>query len=166
VWWSSPPPTLPRTSRDLGNLGPVGLVLVEDSLGWERAGVTPVDVPVGTRMLEIDGPQVWAQLCDRHPLPVTASRRHDWYRTTGRSDATWVQPDWAAVAGDADAVHLTVAGYLTTAGRAIPVRPGVASVLAGWDPDATYWLTSTPPAAGPAREWSLERHSDTWVRAQ
>ena len=86
VWWSTPPSVIPRTSRHLGSLGPVGLMLVEDSLGWERALVTAVDVPAGARVLEIDGPDVWAQLCRRHPLPVTAARRHDWYRTTGRGD--------------------------------------------------------------------------------
>jgi hypothetical protein len=106
---------------------------------------------------------VWAQLCRRHPLPVTAARRHDWYRATGRGDVTWVQPDWAAVADEVDAVHLTVAGYLTTAGRAIHVGQATASVLAGWDPDATYWLTDGPTAAGPPRGWSLDRAAGMWV---
>ncbi len=147
----------------LGSLGPVGLMLVEDSLGWERALVTAVDVPAGARVLEIDGPDVWAQLCRRHPLPVTAARRHDWYRATGRGDITWVQPDWAGVADEVDAVHLTVAGYLTTAGRAIPIGQAAASVLAGWDPDATYWLTDRPTAVGPPRGWSLDRSAGMWV---
>lgn len=162
MWWSNPPVSLPRTTRTRGDLGPVGLWLVEDSLGWEHATVAPVAVPDGARVLEIDGPDAWAGLCRRHPLPVTASRRHDWYRTTGRFDVAWVQPDWAAVAEEADAVHLTVAGYLTTAGRAIPVADGVACVLAGWDPDATYWLTTEPTATGPARKWSFDRDGRTW----
>ena len=163
VWWSTPPSVIPRTSRDLGSLGPVGLMLVEDSLGWERALVTAVDVPASARVLEIDGPDVWAQLCRRHPLPVASSRRHDWYRATGRGDVTWVQPDWAGVADEVDAVHLTVAGYLTTAGRAIPIGQAAASVLAGWDPDATYWLTDRPTAVGPPRGWSLDRSAGMWV---
>lgn len=49
-------------------------------------------------------------------------------------------PDWPRVAGDYDGVHLSVAGYLGTAGRAIDVGDGWASVLAGWNPDETVWL--------------------------
>jgi len=162
VWWSTPPSVIPRTSRRLGPL-PVGLLLVEDSLGWDSARVTPVAVPSGARTLEIDGPDVWAELCRRHPLTVTASRRHDWYRTTGRGDTEWLQPDWASVATEFDAVHLTVAGYLATAGRAVPISPTVHSVIAGWDPDATYWLTGGLAATGPTRQWVYDRHGDAWV---
>jgi hypothetical protein len=155
----------------LGAHGPAGLRLIEDSLGWDRATVHPVAVPDGSRILELDGPEAWSELCRRYPLDVTASRRHDWYRTTGRGQGVWVQPNWAAVARDADAVHLTVAGYLTTAGRAVPVRDGVASVLAGWDPDATFWLTGLPTPAGEgdapeAQEWELDRERDRWRRVR
>lgn len=163
LWWSTPPTTTPRTSRDLAGLGPVGLVLVEDTLGWERATVTPAAVAPGARVLEIDGPVAWAHLCRRHPLSVTASRRHDWFRATGLGDVGWVQPDWAAVARAVDAVHVTVAGYLTTAGRAVTVDRGVATVLAGWDPDATYWLTGAPRPTGPGRPWAYDRTAHRWA---
>jgi hypothetical protein len=153
-WWSVPPRELLRTTDDLGARGAVGLWFVEDSFGAERAAVTPVAVDAGARVLELDGPAAWADLCRRHPLDVTASRRHDWYRTTGRADVRWVLPDWRAVAAEADAVHLTVAGYLTTAGRAVAVDDGVASVLAGWDPGATYWLRDAARPSGPARAWA------------
>ena len=38
-------------------------------------------------------------------------------------------------------MDLTIHGYLTTSGKSIPLtdRPG-STVLAGWDPDATFWL--------------------------
>jgi hypothetical protein len=52
-----------------------------------------------------------------------------------------------------DGVHLTVAGYLTTAGRALDVEEQYATVLAGWDPDATYWLADVLRPAGPATRW-------------
>lgn len=163
LWWSTPPTTMPRTSRHLARVGPVGLLLVEDALGWDRATVTPATVAPGTRVLEIDGPDAWARLCRRHPLSVTASRRHDWFRATGLGDVGWVQPDWAAVARDVDVVHVTVAGYLITAGRALPVDRGVATVLAGWDPDAAYWLTGAPRPTGPGRQWAYDRTAHRWV---
>lgn len=93
-----------------------------------------------TRVYEITGPAAWARLVGAYPLQVTASRRGDWYDTTGEY-RDWFVPDWPAVAADFDAVHLTVHGHLTTPGNAIPVvgRRG-STVLAGWDPDATSWL--------------------------
>jgi hypothetical protein len=153
-WWSAPPHDLLRTTRDLGARGAAGLWFVEDSYGPDRAEVMAVAVDRDARVLEIDGPVAWADLCRRHPLEVTAARRHDWYRTTGRDHVRWVLPDWRAVAAEVDAVHLTVAGYLTTAGSAVVVDDGVASVLAGWDPDATYWLTRSARPVGPARPWT------------
>nr|NLD41384.1 hypothetical protein [Actinomycetales bacterium] len=162
VWWSTPPVALASTTRLLPDRGPVGLSFVEDFGGWEEASVEAVSVPAGARVLEIDGPEAWADLCRRHPLPVTASRRHDWFRTTGRGDVAWVQPDWASVAGEVDAVHVSVWGYLTTAGLAGSVDDGVASVLAGWSPDATYWLTGQPEGSGFPRRWTLDNDSREW----
>lgn len=108
-------------------------------------------------MLELTGPDDWAELVGRHPLPVTASRRHDWYRTTGQ-DAAWLIPDWSSVAAEFDAVHLTVDGYLATAGRAVPV-PGTAArtVLAGAAPDATWWLADGVLRPGEPVDWRRQQ---------
>jgi hypothetical protein len=128
---------------------------VEDEMGWPtaRSWPVPVPVPAGARVREVAGPGDWAALVARHPLPATASRRHDWYRTTGR-DGAWLVPDWSSVAGECDAVHLTVDGYLATAGRALPV-PGTAAhtVLAGAAPDTTWWLTDVLPGLGEPTDW-------------
>ena len=160
TWWSTPPAELTRTTRCLGVFGPIGLWLVEDRFGWERATARPVAVPGDASVYEIDGPESWAWLCRRYPLEVTASRRHDWYRTTGVT-ARWVIPDWSHVANDIDAVHLTVAGYLTTAGRPLVVTDDAATVLAGWHPDATWWLTDIVPTSAIEQPWV--RHDDgTW----
>jgi len=113
-------------------------------------------------VLEIDGPEAWADLCGRFPLEVTASRRHNWYRATGRA-GRWVVPDWSRVARHVDAVHLSVAGYLTTAGRAIPVGDDGASVLAGWDPDQTFWLSDVRPDPMSRRTWRYDRDDDDWA---
>ncbi|WP_454777579.1 hypothetical protein [Georgenia muralis] len=155
TWWSTPPSDLRRTTRRLAGLGPAGLWLVEDAGGWDEATARPVTVPPEAAVYEIDGPLAWAELCRRYPLEVTASRRHDWYRTTGQ-DSRWVQPDWSRAAVDLDAVHLTVAGYLTTAGRAIPVTEDLSTVLAGWNPDETFWLTDRVTPAAEEEGWARD----------
>jgi hypothetical protein len=65
-----------------------------------------------------------------------------WRRTTG-VDGSWLTPDWSAVAADYDGVHLSVPGYLTTAGRYLAVGQSC-TVLAGWNPDETYWPDVLP----------------------
>lgn len=147
-WWSIPPHEF-----ELDEQCPVGLALVEDRSDWERADCADIVVPDGLDVLEIWGPEDWAALCRRYPLPVTASKKHDWFRTTGRYDVEWVMPDWQAVAEANDVVHLPVVGWLRTAGIAVPGADGVASVLAGWDPDAAFWLTSCPAHVGQPVEW-------------
>ena len=53
-------------------------------------------------------------------------------------------PDWRGIADDGDAVHLSVAGYLTTATRMLPLAdPASATVLAGCNPHQMWWLTHT-----------------------
>jgi len=158
-WWSTPPSQLVRSTRALGVSGPAGLHLVEDSLGWTRALATPLRG--AGRVLELGSAADWAALCRAHPLEVTASRRHDWFRTTGRT-GEWVIPDWAAVAEEWDAVHLTAAAYLRVTGRAIPVDERRASVVAGWAPDETFWLADLVRPVGTPVEW--RREDTAWVR--
>ncbi|WP_426324587.1 hypothetical protein [Microbacterium sp. E-13] len=158
MWWSIPPHGLVRTTRSLGGHGPARLWFEEDSLGGDSADAVPVE-GYPARVIEIAGPEDWAGLCRRHPLDVSAARRHDWFRVTGRAGA-WVIPDWRSVAAEADAVHLTVLGYLTTATRPIGLDDERATVLAGWNPDETFWLRGTLPR--PARGERWERHQDGW----
>jgi hypothetical protein len=151
-WWSTPRPSrLPSTTRSVPGLGAVGLVLVEDGLGWAQARCWPAESRPDVRVYEISGPAQWAELVGRYPMDVSNSRRHDWWRATGWA-GRWLIPDFTAVAADYDAVHLSVAGYLTTAGRDLPVGDA-RTVLAGWDPDATYWLTDTLRLWPPATDW-------------
>ncbi|MFG1798371.1 hypothetical protein [Nocardia sp. NPDC049149] len=159
-WWSTPATTQRlATSRALPLLGAVQLALMEDSMGWDRARVWPGSVAASVRVFEIDAPDDWARLVEAYPLCVSASRRHDWYRTVGR-DGDWFIPDWAAVAADYAAVHLSLLGYLTTPGRAIEVADG-ATMLAGWDPDVTYWLRDGCITVGDKEiEWL--REDDRW----
>ncbi|WP_167043820.1 hypothetical protein [Salinibacterium sp. ZJ454] len=161
-WWSIPPSALTRTTRSLRGRGPVGLWLVEDRFGWNAATTEQVHIPDDARIYEIDAPEAWADLCRRYPLEVTASRRHDWYRTTGRN-GRWLVPDWSRVQHDHDAVHLSVGGYLATAGLALPVADDWATVLAGWDPDQTYWLQDVTPDPSTRQEWQYDSEDGNWT---
>jgi hypothetical protein len=154
-WWSMPAHAeLITTTRSLPGLGAAKLRLVEDGLGWTGADVTPLRPLAATRTFEITGPAAWVELVGRYPLEATLSRRHEWWQVTGR-DGGWVIPDWQAVASDFDAVHLTVAGYLLTAGRSLPVG-GAATMLAGWGPDETYWLGDVLEPAGAPTHWQRD----------
>lgn len=166
-WWSRPVWELPSSSRELFDGSPAGLWLVEDSLGWETAETTRLGVAAGLRMYEIDTADAWAELCARFPLEQTAQKRHDWYRTTGRA-GRWVIPDWASVAEHYDAVHLHVAAYLAAAGTAIPVDADTASVIAGWNPDETYWFTPRIRYLDDPVAWVLEEQETDylWARQQ
>ncbi|MGH9092618.1 MAG: hypothetical protein ACRDZR_14770 [Acidimicrobiales bacterium] len=152
-WWSTPVfAGLTATTRSLPEVGPVGLRLVEDAMGWNAATTQRVEMPASARVYEITGPDAWANLVGSYPLDVSRARRHDWWRITGRV-GRWLIPDYLAVAADFDAVHLSVVGYLTAAGRPVDLGHDAASVLAGWDPDETYWLTGPPGPAGPSQRW-------------
>ncbi|MGN6445728.1 hypothetical protein [Amnibacterium sp.] len=152
TWWSTPTPAGVPTTRALPGLGSANLLWEEDSFGQWDAFVHPVRPRTPPRIAEIDGPQAWADLVTRFPLDVTWSRRHDWYRVTGTDDR-WLIPDWEAVSRDYDAVHLSVLGYLATATRRIPLDGTTATLLCGWDPDQTWWLTDTLHASGPREHW-------------
>ena len=154
------------TTRGLPALGAVRLVLVEDGLGWQSARCWPVAPADGARVYEVCGPGQWAELVDRYPLDVSKSRRHDWWRATGRA-ARWLIPDYAAVAADWDAVHVSVAGYLPTAGIAIPAGDGAYTMLAGWDPDATWWLNDVLSLTSPPEDWREDDQAPFgWTRIQ
>jgi hypothetical protein len=163
-WWSAPSlSSLPVTTRALPGLGAVRLALVEDSMGWRSARCWPLTPRAGARIYEVHDASQWTELVSRYPLDVTRSRRHDWWRVTGWA-GPWMIPDYAAVAGDYDAVHVSVAGYLAAAGRALPVGDAC-TMLAGWDPDATWWLTDALSPAGPPADWRSADGDPQWVLA-
>ena len=156
-WWSVPASTL-STREHVAD----ALELIEDDFGPEVATVIPVR---GTgRVLEITSARDWAELCRAFPLEVTASRRHDWYRVTGR-DGRWLIPAWSRVALEWDAVHLTTFGYLSAATSLIKIDEEYASVIGGWGPDATYWLNDTArESSEPRQHWARPSASGEWTR--
>ncbi len=161
--WSSPAHSgLPVTTRGLPSLGAAGLTLVEHGLRGHSARCWPVAPQDGASVYEVCGPGQWAELVDRYPLDVSKSRRHHWRRTTGRAGC-WLIPDYAAVAEDWDGIHVSVAGYLTTAGIAIPADGSASTMLACWDPDATWWLNDVLSFTSPPEDW---REDDfRWTQA-
>lgn len=154
-WWSHPF-TLPSSTRLMGDGSPAGLWFVEDNFGWELADSVKLIVPTGLRVFEIAEAADWVELCERFPIEVTAQKRHDWYRTTGRA-GRWVVPDWVHVAEHYDAVHLQLGAYLATAGLALQIddNTGTASMIAGWNPDETYWLSSDIAYGQQYTRWAL-----------
>ncbi|HEY6790868.1 MAG TPA: hypothetical protein VI365_26525 [Trebonia sp.] len=149
-WWSHPFPGPISTTRRLGRLGAVLLAGQEDGFGDREAVVWPLAVAGSARVFEIDGPEAWQRLVATYPRTATGTYRHTWAWTGW--DGEWLMPRWTAVADDWDGVHLSVAGYLATAGRAMAV--GTArTLLAGWNPDETYWLTDVLTPDGQAQAW-------------
>jgi hypothetical protein len=159
TWWSTPPRALTVTTGSGDTREPLRLRHVEDGMGWQSARVRPVRVPYG-RVVEVAGPEDWAALCERHPLVVTASRRGDWEHIADHH-GVWVQPDWASIAEEAVGVHVSVAAYLSTAGRGIPVGDIGVSVLAGWSPDETFWFDPVSPV-GSEELWVRDGPSGAW----
>ncbi len=64
-----------------------------------------------------------------------------------------MMPDWLAVSQDYDGIHLSIAGYLALAGECLELDEKFATVIAGWDPDKTYWFTD---------ELRFHAAPDTW----
>ncbi len=64
-------------------------------------------------------------------------------------------PNWQLVAENYAGVLLTVMGYLAVAGTGIGVDDEMASVIAGWAPDATCWLVD-PDRIGESRTWLFD----------
>ncbi|MBQ9916968.1 MAG: hypothetical protein IJO71_07185 [Microbacterium sp.] len=159
TWWSTPPRVCRVTTGAGRTREPLRLRYVEDGMGWQSARVRRVVVPEGP-VVEVAGPADWAALCERHPLVVTASRRGDWEHIADHR-GVWVQPDWASVAEEAVGVHVSVAGYLATAGRGIVVGDIGMSVMAGWSPDETFWFDPVSPT-GPDEHRVRDEASGPW----
>ena len=163
-WWVTPALAgLDSTTRALAEAGSASLWLTEDEMGWESANLVACTVEPAARVLEIDGPDAWASLVATYPLDVTASRAPNWWGAVDAREGDWLIPDWSAVAADYDGVHVSVQAWLMTSGQAVAVGTRASTTLAGWDPDATWWLTDGPRPADAGHRWV--RNDQTWARA-
>ena len=159
AWWSTPISWVPYTTRSVAGMGPLCLYLEEDGRGG-AADAGAYRISDAARVFEIVEPGDWVELCRRYPLEVTNCRRNVWFETTGQLPSVWIIPDWAKVAEDYDGVHLTIGGYLTTSGEALPVEAGSLTLMAGSTPDATYCLSGLEAIAtplGPPTFWPEPR---------
>ncbi|WP_291278784.1 hypothetical protein [Galactobacter sp.] len=158
-------------SPDPDRPGPLQLYCEEDDYGPEDRRATRVVVSDSDRVLEICSGQDWADLCAEFPRDITRNAR-EWSESTGRhprspgdgTDPGWVTPDIAAASRHYDGIHLTIAAYLACSGTAIPVPPSNgrengASMIAGWHPDATVWLSDRTSAKTVRWLW---RDEDDW----
>ena len=126
------------TRGDADGLPAVGLACAEDPLLAERFEIWAVEIGPAAKVCEIHGPGDWARVAAAHPRDVTESRRHDWHRWTGY-EGPWILPDWRSVVRQWDGVHVSVGGYLSTAGMRVDAG-GAATLLVGWDANQTLWL--------------------------
>lgn len=151
--------TVLRTSGSLAD----ALELVEDAFGWERA--TAVAVRGAGRIHEIASGDDWAELCRTYPLEANASRSRNWFDVTGRK-GRWLIPDWPRVSEDWDGVHLTTFAYLCAATTLIEIDSEYATVIGGWAPDSTLWLSDVArKSERPGEQWVRRRYgSDEWIR--
>ncbi len=125
------------------------------------------------RVLELARPQDWVGLVERHPkgasehgswsLPGQSHRRgyvDAWALEessggrAGRAEVTaHLVPDWASVAGEWDAVHLSWAGFLTSEAYVSDVADGSVAMLRFWLGPRVLWLRDCfgepEPMAGP-----------------
>lgn len=69
------------------------------------------------------------------------------------------------VAEDYDALHLTVVGWLTSAGRPLAVGEEWMRVLAGWDPDQTHRLTDITIDEPTGEPWERDL-DDGWTKTR
>jgi len=160
-WWSAPCGAgLLQSARVLGSL-PVGLSLVEECTGdFEEAWVWGLEVDSAARVREITGAADWAALVAEYPAVVDGHR--EWQTMTGRA-GRWTLPDWRAIAQDWDGVHLTVSGYLSAASRVLELGDGTATMIAGFNPDHTFWLRDVVRVDPAPVHWREREVGDDYV---
>ncbi|MCC7023422.1 MAG: hypothetical protein IT338_11375 [Thermomicrobiales bacterium] len=83
-----------------------------------------LQVAQSARVYEIDGPSAWHQLCLTYPT---------------QGEAGDIVPDWAAVAREWDAMHLSFGGLLTADQVRIESPQGWTEQW-GWQTGLTVWL--------------------------
>jgi hypothetical protein len=132
-----------------------------------------IPVREDARVFEIGAPEDWVELVEEHPKVATnphfgwelpGPNQHlrylqDLLEVPGQHAArvartSHVLPDWAAVAGEYDGVHLSWAGFLTTEGFVSELDGGGVTMLRYWGSERTLWLSDVfgepEPLAAPA----------------
>lgn len=156
-WWSAPAGAgLPCTTRKLASFTAVELICRDDSFGETQAAIWDISVDPAAHVAEVHSLADWSRLVEAYPHDVTWSREEQWSPRLGWK-GPWLLPDWDRVAQDWDGVHVTADAYLRSRGQISRVRGG-ATVLEGWDPDTTYWLSQAVTLAGSGPEIWIYEH--------
>jgi hypothetical protein len=163
-WWSTPRFTqLTATTPPIGDIAALGLgcwVDVWKPFGDADATVWSMEISSAARVLEICEPDDWRVLVETFPRDVTGTHDGEWRYWTGKS-GPWRLPDWERVATLYDGVHVTVGGYLSTSGLALPVAGGY-TVLAGWVPGETLWLRDVATRTVRVGTWKGKSRHQGW----
>jgi hypothetical protein len=125
------------TSTEIGGISS-HLVSAQECVGglgplifpYARYARYAVRVSAEARVSEVDGPAAWDRLCRNYPA-----------LEQGGLQGNLILPDFAAVARDWDAVHVTLGGLLASAHVAF-LGPEGMTALQGWDAEQTVWLNS------------------------
>lgn len=157
-WWSTPPFTWRAVSvGPFEGIPSIALLDFIDAGSWSGvASVIRFATAMDERIYEVNGPQDWASLVERYPMDVTGTHNGEW-RYWGGVNGPWLLPDWARASEDYDGIHISIGGYVTTSGRALPVANGY-TMLAGWEPDGTLWLTDTSTDPSELGTWDFSEH--------
>ena len=138
-----PNSTMPRsalwTSTRIGILPGTALFFAWDARVAPPVAIWDMPVEQDAAVYEVMAAEDWSRLCADHPRDTTDRRRESWAEDLGVHDRRIITPAWESVGERWDAVHLTVAGLLTTTGRIIPIDGGVTSVLR-WHTETTAWF--------------------------
>lgn len=163
-WWSTPRFTsLTATTPPVGDIAALGLgcwVDVWKPFGHADATVWAMEISSAARVLEISEPEDWRILVENFPRDVTGTNDGEWRSWTGKA-GPWRLPDWERVATLYDGVHVTVGGYLSTSGLALPAAGGY-TVLAGWVPGETLWLRDVSTRTERMGSWKGEPRGSGW----
>ncbi len=94
-------------------------------------------LPGSTRIYDVHAPSDWIRLCEEHPR---ATALPDDWRRWGIDAPFALWPDWRSAATEWDAIHISMAGLLTTVG--LPIGQGLHAVLLEGEIDTefTTWL--------------------------
>lgn len=141
AWWSTPLDTkLTRSLSATAMQSPDFRLAREDAASSRIVESHLFSVPAHSRVLNVADLHVWRSVVDSYPLEVTASRRGNYWRQFGMR-CRWLVPDWEKVSQDFDAVFISNASYLMACGIPQELSPDYRTVMAGFNPGETIWLT-------------------------
>ncbi len=142
-WWLTPegPGVAVSTRGPVGSAKSVSQVCRDGHfVSPDCPRVVPYAPPAGP-VLEVRSASDWANLVGAYPLEVNAAgdRARDWTELTS-ARGPWLEPDFAAAKREWAGIHVSIGAFVDAAYCPIPVGDNF-SVLVGWDPDATVWLS-------------------------